>query len=139
MSGWMAADKRRQVQGQPAWNKAVSRFVPTADRVKVDGVRGGPREAKTQRRRGRFLKGPVPWEWIIRVSELPGKAVIVGLCLWRLSGAIGKATVTLGNSELEPFGIDRAAKSRALTALEDAGLIMVERHRGRLPIVTILS
>ena len=136
----MAADSRRQVQEQPlVWNKAARQFVPAADRVKVDRVRGGPREAKTERSRGRFLKGPVPWGWVIRASELPGKALIVGLCLWRLSGAMGKGTVTLGNSELEPFGIDRAAKSRALTALEDAGLIMVERKRGRLPIVTISS
>jgi DNA-binding transcriptional ArsR family regulator len=136
----MAAGLRRQVREQTfAWDKAVRQFVPTADRVGVDGVQRGPRDAETQRRRGRFLKGPVPWEWIVRASELPGKALIVGLSLWRLSGAIGKATVTLGNNELEPFGIDRAAKSRALTALEGAGLIMVERRRGRLPIVTISS
>jgi len=36
-------------------------------------------------------------------------------------------TVTLGNAELEPFGIDRAAKSRALDALEAGGLIKAER------------
>jgi DNA-binding transcriptional ArsR family regulator len=51
---------------------------------------------------------------------------------------MGNQAVTLGNLELAPFGIDRAAKSRALTALEDAGLIAVERKVGRLPIVTLL-
>jgi DNA-binding transcriptional ArsR family regulator len=89
--------------------------------------------------RSRFLKGPVPWDWIIRASELPGRALIVGLCLWRLSGAVGNRTVTFGNAELQPFGIDRAAKSRALAVLESAGLVTVERKRGRLPIVTLPS
>lgn len=54
-------------------------------------------------------------------------------------GATGHNTVWLGNSELQPFGIDRAAKSRGLAALEMAGLISVNRKTGRRPIVTVLS
>lgn len=119
------------------WNKAAGQFVSTAYPVEVDGGRLERPETKVHQRRSRFLKGPVPWDWIIRASELPGQALIVGLCLWRLSGAVRNQTVTLGNAELEPFGTDRAAKSRALTVLEDAGLITVERNRGRLPIVTL--
>jgi hypothetical protein len=37
------------------------------------------------------------------------------------------------------FGLDRNAKYRALTWLEDAGLVSVERKLGRAPVVTILS
>jgi DNA-binding transcriptional ArsR family regulator len=134
----MATDSRQRVQEKPfIWNKAAGQFVPTADPVEVDGGPFGRSETKVRQRRSRFLKGPVPWDWIIRASELPGQALIVGLCLWRLSGAVGNRTVTLGNTELEPFGTDRAAKSRALTVLEDAGLITVERNLGRLPIVTL--
>jgi hypothetical protein len=33
---------------------------------------------------GRFLKGPVPWPWIVAAAALPGSALIVGLSLWRL-------------------------------------------------------
>src|ERR1043166_8983167 len=68
-----------------------------------------------------FLKGPIPWWWIIQAAELPGKALIVGLCLWRLRGATKKNVISLGNSELKPFRVDRAAKSRALSALEEGG------------------
>src|ERR1051325_2442121 len=74
-----------------------------------------------------YLKGPVPWSWIIAASSLPGSALRVGLCLWRLAGATKKTTFPFGNAELEPFGIDRPAKSRALDALEEAGLITVTR------------
>jgi|SRR5690348_4001211 hypothetical protein len=87
----------------------------------------------------RFLKGPIPWQWIIRASQLPGKALLVGLCLWRLKGAMNKDTITLSNAELEPFRVDRAAKSRAISALEKAGLITVERSRGRWPVITLLE
>jgi DNA-binding transcriptional ArsR family regulator len=135
----MATDSRRRVQEQLfTWDKAVGQFVPTADLIEL-GEPFGRSETKIRHHRSRFLKGPVPWDWIIRASELPGRALIVGLCLWRLSGAMGNRTVTLGNAELEPFGIDRAAKSRALDALEKAGLIKAERKPGRWPIVTLWS
>jgi hypothetical protein len=136
----MATYSRLRVQEQPfTWDKAAGQFVPAIDLVEVHEVRLRRPATKVSHNRSRFLKGPVPWGWIIRASELPGKALIVGLCLWRLSGAMGKQTVTLGSAELEPFGIDRAAKSRALTVLANAGLIIVERKRGRLPVVTLSS
>jgi DNA-binding transcriptional ArsR family regulator len=136
----MATDSRRRVQEELfTWDKAIGQFVPPADLIQPGEASFGRSETKIRHHRSRFLKGPVPWDWIIRASELPGRALIVGLCLWRLSGAVGNRTVTLGNAELQPFGIDRAAKSRALTVLESAGLVTVERKRGRLPIVTLPS
>ena len=86
---------------------------------------------------GLFLRGPVPWHWIVTAAALPGKALIVGLCLWRLAGALKSRTVTLGNADLKPFGVDRAAKSRALAVLEGAGLIAVARELSRFPTVTL--
>lgn len=84
-----------------------------------------------------FLKGPVPWPWIVAAAGLSRTALIVGLCLWRLAGALKSRTVTLGNADLKPFGVDRAAKSRALVMLEDAGLIEVARAPSRFPSVTL--
>src|SRR4051812_29283568 len=43
--------------------------------VTLEGVQPG--RAQPARR---FLKGPVPWAWIIAASALPGKALLVGLC-----------------------------------------------------------
>jgi hypothetical protein len=70
---------------------------------------------------------------------LPGQALVLGLCLWRLKGATQKDTVALSNRELKPLGIDRAAKSRGLAALEKAGLIKVERKPGRWSNITLVT
>ena len=86
----------------------------------------------------KFLKGPVPWPWIEKAARLPGKALIVGLALWRLSGAVKSMTIRLSNSELEALGVSRSAKSRALKSLEQAGLIAIDQRLGCLPIVTLL-
>jgi hypothetical protein len=88
---------------------------------------------------GRYLKGPIPWDWLVQASMLLGKALIVSLCLWRISSATKSKTVVLGNRELEPFGIGRSAKSRALAELEGAGLIRTERHPGRWSEITLLD
>jgi hypothetical protein len=87
----------------------------------------------------RFVKGPIPWNWLIKAAQLPGQALVLGLCLWRLKGATRKDTVTLSNTELRPFGIDRAAKSRGLAALEKAGLIRVDHKPGCWSNITLLT
>jgi hypothetical protein len=136
----MAASSQRPVRVQPfVWDKVAGEFAPTADPIEFEEARLESIEMKTQRRYDRFLKGPVPWDWIVRASALPGKALVIGLCLWRLQGATKSPTVTLSNAELSPFRIDRAAKSRALDALEKAGLITAVRKTGRWPIVTLLT
>jgi len=87
----------------------------------------------------KFLKGPVPWWWIEKAASLPGSALAVGLALWRLAGAMKSPTVRLANSEIEALGVGRSAKSRALSELERAALVIVERRAGCLPKVTILG
>jgi len=86
----------------------------------------------------RFLKGPIPWSWVADAAALPGQALLVGLCIWRLAGVKKSRTVFFGNSDLKPLGIDRAAKSRALLALEQARLIKIIRQHGRFPTITLL-
>jgi hypothetical protein len=87
----------------------------------------------------RFLKGPVPWPWIEVAAKLPGKALAVGIALWRLAGAVKSKTIRLSNAEVSELGCDRNAKSRALRDLERAGLITVERQPGCSPRVTLVS
>lgn len=87
----------------------------------------------------RFLKGPVPMSWLAAAAKLPGKALAVGVALWRLSGAVKSRTVILSNAEVEVLGVDRNAKSRALRALQQEGLVSVDQRPGCLPRVTILS
>jgi hypothetical protein len=119
------------------WNADRGSYIATGQTtdINIESL-----EATTQRLSvsdGRFLKGPIPWAWIIAAAELPGHALLVGLCIWRLAGATKSYNVSFGNSDLKPLGIDRAAKSRALQALETAGLISVARRRGRCTSQTL--
>jgi hypothetical protein len=121
------------------WNADRGIFTATGEAKEVD-VHALESEAEAPSiTGGRFLKGPVPWSWIAAAAALPGQALLVGLCVWRLVGATKSNTFPFGNSDLKPIGIDRATKSRALCALERAGLIEVTRQPGRFPKVTVLG
>jgi hypothetical protein len=87
--------------------------------------------------RGRFLKGPVPLDWLQRAANLPGKSLHVGVVLWYLVGLRKTNTLALPNGVLATFGVDRHAKYRALEQLESAGLISVVRQHGQNPVITV--
>ena len=93
-----------------------------------------PRIAKGER----FLRGPIPLNWLSAAAALPGRSLHVGVALWLEAGLRNSAVVPLSNISGRHFGLDRNAKYRALAWLENAGLITVERKLGRAPIVTIL-
>jgi hypothetical protein len=105
------------------WSPDHGSFIATGETMDVDINMLEP-QAKIVG--GRFLRGPIPWSWITAAAALPSRALVVGLCIWRLVGAMKR-------------GIDRATKSRALHALERAGLIKVARQPGRFPKVTLLG
>ncbi len=96
------------------------------------------REVKHSNRQQRFLKGPVPLHWLIAASQLPGKALAVGIAIWFRAGLTRSSSITLSSSHLALWGIDRSAKLRALNALEEASLIALERRNGKNPIITII-
>ena len=87
----------------------------------------------------RFLKGPIPWAWLMRAAELPGRGLHTTIALWFLSGLTKSSTVRLGGRPLTELGVDRHSKYRSLRHLENAGLIRVTRMRGKNPTVTLLD
>jgi hypothetical protein len=91
------------------------------------------------RQKRRFIKGPIPLDWISRACSLPGKGAELALALWYLSGLTGRCTVNLTRTICRNFCIGRDSKYRGLKAMEEAGLVTVERHRGRSPRVTLLE
>jgi hypothetical protein len=93
---------------------------------------------RTRRVQGRFLRGPVPLDWLQRAALLPGRAVHLGLALWFLDGFQQTGTVKVEPGVVRGFGLDRHASYRALRALEKAGLVSVERRKGAAPVVTLL-
>jgi len=89
---------------------------------------------------GEFLRGPIPLAWLSRACALPGHTVSVALAVWFLAGLRDRKTnLKLTTATVERFNIDRSLKTRALKALEGAGLIKVERNGRKNPIVTILD
>jgi hypothetical protein len=95
------------------------------------------RHAGSTRMRGRFLKGPVPWEWFLAASRLGGKAIHVGLAVWQKRGMTGDPVV-LSLSSLA-MGFDRSTASRGLAALERASLVRVDRSPGQAPRITVID
>ena len=86
----------------------------------------------------RFLKGPIPAEWLSRAASLPGKALHVGLAVWFSAGLAKGPRVRLSGTVLAMFGVDRRHTAyRALERLEAANLVTVDRHPGRNPLVTL--
>ena len=86
-----------------------------------------------------FVRGPLPLPWFEVAARLPGKSLHAGLALWFAAGLARSRSIPLSNVSGHRFGLDRNAKYRALRWLEQAGLVAVDRHLGRAPIVTILD
>ena len=86
----------------------------------------------------RFIKGPIPLDWISRANALPGKAGAVGLALWFLAGVQGSRTVKLTGEVERIAGCGRKAVYSALRALEFYGLVKSVNQRGARAVVTIL-
>ena len=87
----------------------------------------------------KFLKGPIPWNWLSSAACLPGQSLHVAIVIWFLSGVTKNRVVTLSGATLRALGVSRHASYRGLSWLEEANLVRVKRHAGRNPIVTILG
>lgn len=108
-------------------------------------ARSAPRRSgRVEARQGQsslpdVLRRDVPIGWLEAASRLPGKSLHAGVALWYAAGLTRSRVIPLSNLAGHRFGLDRNAKYRALTWLEMAGLIVVERSPGRAPLVTLLD
>jgi hypothetical protein len=114
----------------------------TADYV----VRGGRRievetltSAKPRRRQANsFAKVPLAWAAKAAKATRTPQA-LVWVILLRMAWQAKGLPFPLPNAALARYGVSREVKRRALTALEFAGLIRVERRHSRSPIVTLID
>ena len=86
-----------------------------------------------------FLKGPIPWPWLSAAAQLPGRALHVAVGIRLLVGMKKTNRIALSVSWLAELGLSRHAVYRGLTALEGRGLVSIDRHRGRKPLVTVIE
>lgn len=116
--------------------------VPSSSGQKAQFFSRRERTSGSSKIKGLFIRGPIPLWWWRRACRLKRKnALVVASALWFLSGLRRrKNDLKLTSSILEKFGLtDRSAKSRGLEALENGGLIRVQRQGKRNPRVTILD
>lgn len=111
-----------------------------ADIVPVKRLAYNPNTGKHELRvpTEKFIKGPIPLEWIARANALPGKAGAVGLALWFLVGVQKNRTIKLTGEVELIAACNRKTVYQALAAIEGAGLIAVHRKPGARAVVTIL-
>ena len=112
------------------------------DRASVVAKRSTARNAPRHKAGEKFLRGPIPWDWVTAAARASGRGsgFKVGLALWHLSGlAHQRRTIDLQGRVLRELGVGRHATYRGLADLEHAGLVAVERHPGRMPRVTLLD
>jgi len=84
-----------------------------------------------------FLKGPIPWKWLAAAGKLSGKALHLGLCLWREAGCAKSRTIRFCVQKSNVLGVSLRSARRGMRALQRAGLISVDQKPGRCLQVTI--
>jgi hypothetical protein len=87
-----------------------------------------------------FLKGPIPWEWLVVVLRLPRSAIAVGLLVWREAGFHRRRTVAFNlTRRARALGLHPESARRGLQALERVELVTVHRLPGCCLEVTLLD
>lgn len=79
----------------------------------------------------------IPFDWLRRANRLAGSAAAVAASLWFLAGVKRSMTFRLTAEAVDLAGCGRKSLYRALAALEQAGLIGVQRRPGARPIITL--
>jgi hypothetical protein len=106
----------------------------------LDSLRSRPSKKPPHHRQGEpFLKGPIPWLWLLRAMQLNGKALHVALMLWKESGIRRNRTIRFNLSATAKIGIHPDTARRGLRALALAQLVTVTHHPGQALEVTLLE
>ena len=135
------APKRGYVR-YPLMSNKIDRWDPSCLRLQTSGAsspqprpRGGRRLSSAQ---GNFIAGPLNVAWLSKARKLGVTALWVGLGLWYIRGLRRADSFLVSNLMMQGWNVSPDAKSRALRALEKAGLITIERREKRSPRVTLM-
>ena len=87
----------------------------------------------------KFIKGPIPWDWITEAAKLGGSPLKVAVGLWFYAGMKSNRSIKFSNVILPELDLSRSAKYRGLKKLEDRGLVSLQQASGCSPVVTLLD
>jgi hypothetical protein len=87
-----------------------------------------------------YINPRMPMRWYLKLGPLPGRAAFIAVLLWHWA-VMGKrgAVVELRPGVVRAAGASCTTMYRALDTLEQAGLVQVDRKRGRSAVVAILN
>lgn len=115
--------------------QTIPAFVPDSH-VPAERVETASSQGRRKRRAGRFLKGPIPLNWIQENVQCPTDRLLLVL---RAHGDMQRSNeIKVTSDVLCDAGIvDRKVAYRAINRLEDSGSLTVSRKRGRRPIIRL--
>ena len=117
------------------WSGVPDALVPVR-RLDPSGPEGRARAAK---RGAQFIKGPLPLGWVATAAKAGHPlALPVLLALKYKADTVRQPWVKPPAAVLRLLGVDKDARSRAIAALERAGLVEVRRRKGRPPLVRLV-
>src|SRR3954451_18076229 len=117
------------------WSDVPDALIP----VRPLGSSGPEGRARATRREAQFIKGPLPLGWIATAAKAGHpQALPVLLALKYKADTLRQPWVKPPAAVLRLLGVDKDARSRAIAALERAGLLQVQRRRGRPPLVRLV-
>lgn len=85
----------------------------------------------------RFIRGPIPLEWMKLASKCGNRAEAVAVLLWYAAGFQRSNPVKLSTKILTELGVHPRTAKRVLIRMEVLGLTKNEFKRGRSPVVLI--
>ena len=89
-----------------------------------------------------FLAGPVRWSWLERAQRAPGTAYSLWVSLHLLKLARMRKSSVLdipAGDTARMLGMSRSSLDRALRALEDQGLVRLDRRQRQWPRIHLLG
>lgn len=118
LNGWFTVQAERRVD-RKAKSKEAKQLVP----------KHRPGES--------FIKGPLPLSWFKVAATCGGRSVDVALLVWYAVNWYRSNPAKLTPNILREFDIHPKTARSILRKLAAVGLVDVEFHRGRSPLVTI--
>src|SRR3954447_5909769 len=117
------------------WSGIPDALIP----VRPLGSSGPEGRARAAKREAQFIKGPLLLGWVAKAARAGHpQALPVLLALKYKTDTLRQPWVKPPAAVLRLLGVDKDARSRAIAALERAGLVEVQGRRGRPPLVRLV-
>lgn len=88
---------------------------------------------------GKFIKGPIPMDWLRVAAGCGQRAEAVAILLWYAAGWQKTNPAKLTPAILSELNVHPKTSKRCLQRMAEVGLVDVEFKRGRSPLVTLLD